>query len=85
MMKQQSMRMVVAVVAVLGAPGVAFAEGGADRCSEKTLRGRYVFSASGQTINPASGVALPKAIVEAIDFNGDGTLAPRHPALDDSD
>jgi hypothetical protein len=33
-----------------------------------------VFSASGFTIDPVSGVARPKAIVEVIDFNGDGTL-----------
>jgi hypothetical protein len=37
-----------------------------------TLRGTYVFTASGFTL--VAGVAQPKAIVEAINFNGDGTL-----------
>jgi hypothetical protein len=41
-------------------------------CSDSTLRGLYVFNASG--FNIAAGVALPKAIVEFIRFNGDGTL-----------
>ena len=41
-------------------------------CSDSTLRGLYVFSASG--FNVVSGVALPKAVVEFIRFNGDGTL-----------
>jgi hypothetical protein len=41
-------------------------------CSDSTLRGLYVFNASG--FNIAAGVALPKAIVELIRFNGDGTL-----------
>ena len=45
----------------------------APRCSERTLRGRYVFSASGFTI--VAGVTVPKAIIEVIDFNGDGTLS----------
>ncbi|MGJ7511601.1 hypothetical protein [Variovorax sp. GT1P44] len=41
-------------------------------CQLRTLRGLYVFAADGFTI-PAN-VALPKAIVEFIGFNGDGTL-----------
>jgi hypothetical protein len=41
-------------------------------CDQQTLRGSYLFNASGFNIG-ADG-ALPKAIVEAIDFNGDGTL-----------
>jgi hypothetical protein len=41
-------------------------------CDLQTLRGSYVFTASGYNI--VSGAAQPKAIVEAIDFNGDGTL-----------
>jgi hypothetical protein len=45
----------------------------APRCSAPTLHGRYVFSASGFTI--VGGVTVPKAIIEVIDFNGDGTLA----------
>jgi hypothetical protein len=41
-------------------------------CDLKTLRGSYIFAASG--FNIVGGVAQPKAIIEAIDFNGDGTL-----------
>jgi len=44
-----------------------------DGCGVHTLRGTYVFTASG--FNIAAGVAQPKAIVEVIEFNGDGTLA----------
>jgi hypothetical protein len=41
-------------------------------CSLATLRGDYVFSASGHSL--IAGVWQPKAIVEYIHFNGDGTL-----------
>ena len=41
-------------------------------CTVKTLHGSYLFVASG--FNIVGGVALPKAIHEAIEFNGDGTL-----------
>jgi hypothetical protein len=41
-------------------------------CGVHTLRGSYVFNAHGWDI--VGGVAVPKAIVEGIDFNGDGTL-----------
>jgi hypothetical protein len=44
-----------------------------DVCGVNTLRGTYVFAASG--FNIAAGVALPKAIVEVVEFNGDGTLS----------
>jgi len=55
-------------------PVIALADedGKQPECSLRTLRGPYVFAATGFTM-PA-GVALPKAIVERIDFNGDGTL-----------
>ena len=51
-----------------------FAPARAERraCTERTLRGSYVFSASG--FNIVGGVQQPKAIVEVIVFNGDGTL-----------
>lgn len=42
-------------------------------CRAHRLDGLYVFAASGYTM-PA-GVALPKAIVELIRFNGDGTVS----------
>jgi len=41
-------------------------------CGVHTLRGSYLFTAHGYNI--VGGVAQPKAIVEGIDFNGDGTL-----------
>ena len=41
-------------------------------CSNAMLNGLYAFHASG--FNIVSGVAQPKAILEIIQFNGDGTL-----------
>lgn len=41
-------------------------------CGLHTLRGSYIFAATGYNI--VGGVPQPKAIVEPIDFNGDGTL-----------
>jgi hypothetical protein len=45
-------------------------------CSLRTLHGRYVFAARGFNIVAANGMkeSQPKAIVEVIDFDGDGTL-----------
>lgn len=42
-------------------------------CGLETLRGTYVFGATG--FNIVAGVAQPKAIAEVIEFNGDGTLS----------
>ena len=42
-------------------------------CSERTLHGLYLFSASGFSI--VAGVAQPRALVEFIRFNADGTLS----------
>lgn len=44
----------------------------ATECRLVTLTGSYVFTATGYNI--VSSVPQPKAIVEAIDFKGDGTL-----------
>jgi hypothetical protein len=41
-------------------------------CGLHTLHGLYIFATHGW--NVVSGVAVPKAILEGIDFNGDGTL-----------
>ena len=41
-------------------------------CSVGTLQGSYLFATHGWNI--VGGVAQPKAIVEGINFNGDGTL-----------
>jgi hypothetical protein len=48
-------------------------EGSGRECSEATLQGLYVFSASGFSI--VAGVAQPRALVEFIRFNGDGILS----------
>ena len=53
--------------------GTARADGESQVCGPQTLVGSYVFTARG--FNIVSGVAQPKAIVEGIDFNGDGTLS----------
>jgi hypothetical protein len=47
-------------------------QGQGPQCEEKTLRGSYVLAASG--FNISGGAAQPKAIVELIDFHGDGSL-----------
>jgi hypothetical protein len=49
--------------------GTAWADG---VCSNATLRGLYVFNPSG--FNIVGGVAQPKAVLELIRFNGNGTL-----------
>ena len=54
-----------------GESGVALAAPG-NKCPATTLNGLYVFSATGFTT--ATDPAQPKAIVEWIRFNGDGTL-----------
>jgi hypothetical protein len=42
-------------------------------CGVQTLHGSYIFATHGW--NVANGAAVPKAIVEGIHFNGDGTLS----------
>lgn len=63
-------RSVVVAAMALGMANVSFA---ANNCTLKSLRGTYVFAATG--FNIVNGVAQPKAIVEFIDFKGDGTLS----------
>ena len=75
-MKNLLMHATVAMALVCGLSGAAFADDDAPRCGVRTLHGRYVFSASGFTVDAVLGV-VPKAIIEVIDFNGDGTLAYR--------
>src|ERR1044071_4040640 len=57
---------------MFGPSGYAQAETAAQTCGVHTLRGLYVFATHGWNI--VNGLAQPKAIVEGIDFNGDGTL-----------
>jgi hypothetical protein len=70
---QKLMKYGVAVaVAAFSVSAYARARGDQDDCTLNTLRGTYVFAATGY--NVVSGVPQPKAIVEVIDFNGNGTL-----------
>ena len=72
-MKKMTWHGLVIAVAVLGMSGTALANDDQDDCTLKTLRGTYVFAATGYNI--VSGIAQPKAIVEVIEFHGDGTLS----------
>ena len=61
---------------ILGLPGLARADP-TNRCDNDILKGQYVFTASGFTRAPNSGPGthwVPKAIVQVLQFNGDGTL-----------
>jgi hypothetical protein len=64
----------VALVAAMaqGTSGTARAAIAPQACGVYTLHGSYLFATQGYNI--VSGVAVPKAIVEGINFNGDGTL-----------
>jgi hypothetical protein len=55
-----------------GTSGSAQAQTPAQTCSLHTLHGLYIFATHGW--NVTNGAAVPKAIVEGIHFNGDGTL-----------
>ncbi|HWR51653.1 MAG TPA: hypothetical protein VN428_11130 [Bryobacteraceae bacterium] len=64
-----STRVLTLTAMALASAGLGLAD---DGCTLRTLRGTYVFAATGYNI--VSGVAQPKAILEVIVFNGDGTL-----------
>ena len=72
-----SVRALVSLLAVampFGISGTALADGDSQGvCGPQTLHGSYIFTAHGWNI--VDGAAQPKAIVEGIDFNGDGTLS----------
>jgi hypothetical protein len=68
--KRQASQTLVLALMIMSSSGLALADG---ECSLKTLHGTYVFTASGFTI--VAGVPQAKAIVEVIDFKGDGTLS----------
>lgn len=63
----------LAVAISFGIASPVLAAGDAQVCGPQTLQGSYVFTAHG--FNIVSGAAQPKAIIEGIDFNGDGTLS----------
>src|SRR5256885_5691182 len=70
-MKKFTQRGLFVAIAVLGISGLALADNDQDDCTLKTLRGTYVFAATGHNI--VAGVPQPKAIVEVIEFHGDRT------------
>ena len=74
-MKAFTMRALVAVTIAGTLSSVAWADNDEHgrKCDSTTLKGSYVFSASGFTIIPG-GVPQPKTIVELIDFHGNGAL-----------
>ena len=65
----------VAVAMAFGMSGIARAgtDEAVQSCSEHMLRGSYLLATHG--FNIVGGVMVPKAIVERIDFNGNGTLS----------
>jgi hypothetical protein len=72
-MKMSSTPVLIAAAMVLAVPGLAGADDIVAGCTLKTLRGSYTFTASG--FNIVGGLAVPKAIVEVLDFHGDGTVS----------
>ena len=67
----------MAFALILCLPAISAADTTA-RCTVGILKGQYVFTASGFTRAPGSlpGTPwVPKAIVEVLQFNGDGTLS----------
>ncbi len=62
---------------ILCLPGLAAADP-TNKCKDDILKGQYVFTATGFTRPPASVPGtpwVPKAILEVLQFNGDGTLS----------
>jgi hypothetical protein len=76
-MKKVLRASVIAVAIWIGVSGMAQADDDGRLCSLRTLHGRYVFAARGFNVVVLNGTeqSQPKAIVEVIDFNGDGTLS----------
>ena len=74
-MKALTMGTLLAVTfaVVLASAARADNNGQGPQCDSATLRGEYVFTARG--FNIVGGVAQPKAIVELIEFHGDGALS----------
>jgi hypothetical protein len=72
-MERRMSKCAVGIALILGAPGFAAAHG-IKGCKHDMLRGQYVFTASGHTRASADSPWVPKAIVEALSINGDGTL-----------
>jgi hypothetical protein len=65
--------MVVTMAVAMSGNAWAGDDAASQKCKVATLKGSYVFTATG--FNIVAGVPVPKAIVELIDFHGDGTLS----------
>ena len=63
-------RHLIVAIAFLGLSGVARAD---DACTASTLRGRYIFAASGYNI--VAGAPQPKTIIEVLEFDGQGVVS----------
>jgi hypothetical protein len=63
--------LVVLLTVIIGSPALGHDR---DRCTVDTLEGLYVFTATSFSVPTPPTPALPKAIIELIRFNGDGTL-----------
>ena len=72
-LRKTIMRGLVVAAMAFGMSGTTQAGSSAQTCDAHMLRGSYLFATHGWNI--VGGVAVPKAIVEGIDFNGDGTLS----------
>jgi hypothetical protein len=70
-------KLTVALPLILFVPALNAAEL-TSKCKDDSLRGQYLFTASGFTRGPGSVPGtpwVPKAIIEVLHFNGDGTLS----------
>jgi len=63
----------IVALAFVGLSGVARADDDHDDCTLKTLQGAYLFTATGHNI--VAGVPQPKAIIELLEFDGNGIVA----------
>ena len=68
-----TLTILVAAITV-SASGVAQAGGPMGGCTLSTLQGLYVFDAHGWNIVSTADRVAPKAILQGIDFNGNGTF-----------
>jgi hypothetical protein len=76
-MKKLTKHSLLAAAIALGISSAALADDGdrhATSCTPAMLHGLYIFAATGYIIPASPAPAQPKAIVELIRFNGDGTL-----------
>ncbi|MGH8240247.1 MAG: hypothetical protein ACREXP_24975 [Steroidobacteraceae bacterium] len=75
-MKSQPGLVTLSALAALTVSSLVSADNGhpdfSHQCGARTLRGLYVFSATGY--NVVGGAAIPKAITLTLRFNGDGTM-----------